>query len=102
MKQQTSCHTIEKQAVDEIERSIQRRLAIDSLAVAVRDSRNAKDVLPVRRTREPYETQREDIVNGAPGDHIIRQVIVSQAGAGVLKSVCAGAQSASLAEARWR
>ena len=66
LKQQPSCHMIEKQAIDEIERGLQRRLAIDSLAVAVRNSRNGKDVLPGRRTREPYKTQhRQPTVRAA-------------------------------------
>jgi predicted DNA-binding helix-hairpin-helix protein len=57
---------IEEQAIDGIERSIQHRLAIDSLAVAVGNSRNRKDVLPIRRTREPYKTQHQErTVRGA-------------------------------------
>src|SRR5260370_35598521 len=81
MKQQPSGHTIEKQAIGEIKRSIQSRLAIDSFAVAVRDSRNRKDVLPIRRAREPCKTQRQEqtlrgvhpavTVNRLPCGHII-------------------------------
>jgi hypothetical protein len=57
---------IEEQAIDGIEGSIQHRLAIDSLAVAVRNSRNGKDVLRIRRTREPYKTQHQErTVRGA-------------------------------------
>ena len=50
VKQQPSRHAIEEQAIDEIERSVQGRLAIDSLAMAVRNSGNGKDILPIRRT----------------------------------------------------
>jgi hypothetical protein len=73
VKQQTACHTIEKQAIYEVERNTQRRLAIDSLAVAGRNSGDRKDVLPIRRAREPYKTQGEE--RTVRGVHGICQVV---------------------------
>src|SRR5437879_3831403 len=51
---------LEWAARNRIERSNQHRLAVDSLAVAKRNSRNGKDILAVRRAREPHKTQHQE------------------------------------------